>query len=308
MASNPSARDAAVAAAARAQRRRRQIERFPPALRQQVIDLVASGQLLNKAADAVGMTGQTLLRFAQDDPEWGQLLDEALMTGRDPNITHGVQKSYRTHRCRCPPCREARAPEPAPVAPFAETLSPAAIAERAQSHDLVHEATGWRVDPVIGAVYGSPTGIYSGHRIGKINQWGILVCTALRNGRSRAWTLRNVVWEAVHRQAFPAGYTLTHADGDKLNLAYTNLILELLADVRRRTETVFKPGADHPDACLTAEQVEEIRHSGESGNEAGRRYGIHQSQVNRIRAGKNWKRLDPTRTEHHLLIDTEEQQ
>lgn len=86
-------------------RRQRVLSVFEPVQRTLLTDL-AAGTPLSEAADRAGLSIQAIFGRARWDTDWAERLDTALMTGRDPDLTHGGMHAYKRLGCRCPECRE----------------------------------------------------------------------------------------------------------------------------------------------------------------------------------------------------------
>ncbi|MER8237568.1 hypothetical protein, partial [Streptomyces sp. NPDC094049] len=91
-----------------AARRRAADDRFPAAVRDDVLWRAARGATPKQAARAAGVTVERIWSYARSHPEWLARLDEALMAGRDPLLRHGREHTYRMG-CHCPQCRAAKA-------------------------------------------------------------------------------------------------------------------------------------------------------------------------------------------------------
>lgn len=91
----------------RDQRRKRFLERFTEQVEESLLEMLRLGAALPDAAQQVGLTPQAVFGRAQWDRAWALRLDDALLAGRDPDIRHGTDHSYKQHRCRCPDCRAA---------------------------------------------------------------------------------------------------------------------------------------------------------------------------------------------------------
>jgi hypothetical protein len=90
---------------------------------------------------------------------------------------------------------------------------------------LVHQPTGWLVDPDTGNVY-TTNGSWAGKRVGTPNAKGHLRANRRqRDGSTRSWQLKQVMWEAVNGVALPEAHALDCIDGDGGNVAYSNLRL-----------------------------------------------------------------------------------
>lgn len=94
------------------QRRRRDVSdpALSPTVRTQLLRLLSSGVSPVAAARELGVTTQRMYTRRRYDAEWDEQMDDALMQGRDPEITHGTTVGYRYYRCRCPECRAAHHP------------------------------------------------------------------------------------------------------------------------------------------------------------------------------------------------------
>lgn len=99
----------AKAAADRRYRRRKRATVLTHYLRTKIVERVTAGEHINEVCADLGVTTDVVWSCAKDLPVWGNKLDEALTQSRDPNISHGTEYSYKTHRCRCPECRVAKA-------------------------------------------------------------------------------------------------------------------------------------------------------------------------------------------------------
>lgn len=86
---------------------RRDRNRLPEQVCAELLKVIASGLPLPEAVAEAGLTQQRVHGQARVDPEWRRRLDTALLEGRDPSLLHGVARTYRHARCRCPDCREA---------------------------------------------------------------------------------------------------------------------------------------------------------------------------------------------------------
>lgn len=82
---------------------------FPPALRSEVLRMLAQGNSLAAVHDRLGVTQQRIHTFRTHDPHWAGQVDAALMAGRDNSLEHGRYTTYRNSGCRCPECRAAKA-------------------------------------------------------------------------------------------------------------------------------------------------------------------------------------------------------
>lgn len=145
---------------------------------------------------------------------------------------------------------------------------------------LIHEETGWYVDPDLGHVY-TLHGSWKGKRIGAPNAKGHLRANRKwRDGSATSYLLKEVVWEAVMGHKLPEEWTLDYIDGDKTNIRFANL--DLLHDSVMRSRKV-KRGVDSPNAVFVAEQIHDIRASTETSRALARRYATDESTIYRIR-------------------------
>lgn len=77
-------------------------------VRDQILDILASGGTFADVHAQTGLTSQALHGAARTDADWRAALDEALMVGRDPDLAHGTPSGWR-RGCRCPECRAEHA-------------------------------------------------------------------------------------------------------------------------------------------------------------------------------------------------------
>jgi hypothetical protein len=151
---------------------------------------------------------------------------------------------------------------------------------------LIHEPTGWYVDPDLGQVY-TMHGSWEGKLIGAPNVKGHLRAKRKwRDGSATSYWLKAVVWEAVLGHPLPEGWTLDYIDGDKTNIRFVNLDLVSVSVLRNRKT---KRGTDSPNAAFTAEQIHDIRTSAESYSALARRYVTNENRIWRIRKGLIYK-------------------
>lgn len=78
---------------------------WPEGARDRLLELLRDGMSMHDVCEQVGVTNKQVAAYARAHPDWNTALDAALMTGRDPNLTHGIYSTYRHHGCRCPECR-----------------------------------------------------------------------------------------------------------------------------------------------------------------------------------------------------------
>ncbi len=97
---------AAGAAYAREYERRRAEKQLQPAVRAELIERLADGELFGSAVQALGISAYQVWGRARSDPEWGALLQLTLDQVRPTGLRHGVQSGY-TRGCRCTDCRAA---------------------------------------------------------------------------------------------------------------------------------------------------------------------------------------------------------
>lgn len=76
------------------------VQRTEPLLKR----LAGGGDYGHVLAD-LEVTAAAVTARRRTDPSFAQALDEALMTGRDPDLRHGTAAAWK-RRCRCPECRE----------------------------------------------------------------------------------------------------------------------------------------------------------------------------------------------------------
>lgn len=92
-------------------RKRRAVSRilFGAELRGQLLQQLRKGRPLGEACLILQVSTPQVHSFARINPWFRIELDQALMKGRNPDLDHGTESSYRIHRCRCPECRRGRA-------------------------------------------------------------------------------------------------------------------------------------------------------------------------------------------------------
>ena len=71
----------------------------------ELLERLAAGDDYGRALADLGTNGNLIGGHRRWDPDFARQLDDALMTGRDPNLRHGTASGWRA-RCRCPECRE----------------------------------------------------------------------------------------------------------------------------------------------------------------------------------------------------------
>lgn len=157
---------------------------------------------------------------------------------------------------------------------------------------IIHERTGWSVDPATGVVYGARRR-WAGKPIGSVAKNGYRY--AQTNGKD--WLLHRVVWEAS-RGPIPDGLTVNHLNGIKTDNRLSNLALETQGEnnahayrigLRSRYGGSRQHCENHHAAKLTHEQVAEIKHAeGKTQAQLASRFGVHQRTIWRIRSGKGW--------------------
>jgi hypothetical protein len=59
-----------------------------------VIEILSSGGTFEEVKEETGLTPQRLHGIAKWNEEWCRELDDALMSGRDPDIAHGTEWAY----------------------------------------------------------------------------------------------------------------------------------------------------------------------------------------------------------------------
>jgi hypothetical protein len=100
------------------------------------------------------------------------------------------------------------------------------------------------------------------------------------------------IWE-LNFGPIPAGKHVCHRCDTRLCVNPDHLFIgthaENMADMARKGRRKgIGSGSANGRAKLTSEQVEQIRHSILSQRQAAAVFGVHKSQVQRIRAGKQW--------------------
>ncbi|MFF2548311.1 hypothetical protein ACFVUY_37940 [Kitasatospora sp. NPDC058063] len=104
------------AASTKGYRHRDAEERFPSALREELLAQVRAGTDVQSAARDVGLTHHHVYGFARLDAEFGRRLDEAgealCVSAADSRC--GTPAGYRHLSCRGTACRRAHAPETRP--------------------------------------------------------------------------------------------------------------------------------------------------------------------------------------------------
>lgn len=156
---------------------------------------------------------------------------------------------------------------------------------------LVHEPTGWGVDPETGIVYG---GRWASNPIGWVASNGYLHSAA--SGR-RCFLLHRVVWEAANGP-IPPGLEINHKNANKTDNRLANLELVTPSGNRRHAYEMGllpKPptmrGLAHPASKVTREQSSAIRTAlagGETQRQVAARFGISQRTVWCIARGEHW--------------------
>ncbi|MFI9463743.1 GntR family transcriptional regulator [Streptomyces xiamenensis] len=90
-----------------ARRRTAALERLPAHVRESLLGDLAAGVPLSEVCQQYGVTTARLHSLDLYLPGWSQRLDDALTAGRDPDLPHGSEDTYRHAKCRCPDCRAA---------------------------------------------------------------------------------------------------------------------------------------------------------------------------------------------------------
>ena len=159
-------------------RSRERKQAFPAQQRSRLLELIANGLPLPQACETVGVAMSRVHATARLNARWAEQLDEALMAGRDPDITHGNTYAYKMLRCRCPECRRAKYIErgprrrsndarsvPAPRLPDAGSRDARTRPHRLTARDLDELDRLWRdgrpVDDIAEALGVSPSSVYS---------------------------------------------------------------------------------------------------------------------------------------------------
>ena len=112
--------------------------------------------------------------------------------------------------------------------------------------------------------------------------------------KGRTFLISRLVLLAFRGVAPVKAWTASHLNGDARDNRLENLAWESMRDnhARRDGHGTMLRGEDAPWSKLTEKQVQEIRASTEAQTVLGERYGVHQSQVSRVRTGSRWKHLN----------------
>lgn len=160
---------------------------------------------------------------------------------------------------------------------------------------LTHAATGWKVDPDYGTVYGT-----SGKRITYAHKGKYFSCKqplCMGVPRKNVY-MHRVVWEAVHGPidtSVPNRF-INHKNGNGLDNRICNLeLVTTLENVHHaiRTGLIWFDGT-HGSATLTDSQVLEIRRrygNGESVASLSEEYGVERTTIRFAANGTSWKHL-----------------
>jgi len=125
----------------------------------------------------------------------------------------------------------------------------------------------------------------------KSNYLGVTLCI---DGRQRQHLVHRVVAEAFHGPAY--GRQVNHKNGDKLDNRPSNLEWVTRSENQiHAANTGLKPTGEKSHlAKLNESQVKEIRvllSEGISQTEIGRRYGVSQTAISKIKMLRKWKQL-----------------
>jgi hypothetical protein len=163
---------------------------------------------------------------------------------------------------------------------------------------LLHQPTGWYVDPDLGYVY-TAHGTWEGRRIGAPNPRGTWRATRKHpDGTLAYWRLPYVVWEAVEGRPVPDKHMILHRNGDKDDLRAANLECVSVSEGRRRLALASaRRGQDNEQALLTNAEARAIRNSKDTPTVLAQRYGVAKATVDSIRSGHSWRHL--TRPSDH---------
>lgn len=148
---------------------------------------------------------------------------------------------------------------------------------------LVHEPTGWSVDPDSGLVFSR-----LGKAIGGPERNGHLVANHKDSGRQRTWRLKQVVWEAVNQRRLPPGYGIDYINGNKQDIRYANLVL-----VRS-----FRHPNNNADSLVEDEAAKLALHE-----PSGFRVDIEAGHVYSPRRDGTWKRARAQRNQRTATRD-----
>lgn len=98
----------------------------------------------------------------------------------------------------------------------------------------------------------------------------------------------------AHRGPRPVGYQACHNDGDKQNNVLSNLRWDTPSanQADRRKHGTCLQGMRNPSAKLTAEDVREIRQSGEALGALAARFGVTRSAVCLARSRRTWRHVE----------------
>ncbi|WP_100445294.1 hypothetical protein [Glycomyces xiaoerkulensis] len=91
---------------ARDRQRRNTLAMFD-GIEQMLLNDIAAGIPLKQAVEWYGLTLRGVHNRARWDAEWSERLDASLLAGRDPDLEHGRDPTYKRFGCRCPDCRDA---------------------------------------------------------------------------------------------------------------------------------------------------------------------------------------------------------
>ncbi|MGV9386153.1 hypothetical protein ACWDRB_60840 [Nonomuraea sp. NPDC003707] len=78
---------------------------FPAHMREHVLAAVSAGVPLDTAMEEHDLPDEVAYGRARRDPAFRDRLCQALMDGRNPDLTHGRCATYTRDRCRCPECQ-----------------------------------------------------------------------------------------------------------------------------------------------------------------------------------------------------------
>lgn len=118
---------------------------------------------------------------------------------------------------------------------------------------------------------------------------GYLAVKLHRADRGTSASIHRLVCAAFHG-APEAGQQAAHLDGNRENNRADNLkwVSPKENTAHKREHGTHQAGERHPRAKLTAEQVAEIRRSGETARELAERFGMHPVSIRQIRSGRRW--------------------
>ncbi len=130
---------------------------------------------------------------------------------------------------------------------------------------------------------------------GKMTHKGYGAFFSRLNGETY-WRAHRYCW-ALHNGSIPEGMMVIHFCDNRWCVNIDHLMLGTASDNNRDAMRKWRitKGEDVNTAKLTEAQVREIFDMPGTHTELGRRFGIHSSNVMKIKKGRNWKHLNLTR-------------